>query len=268
MYKTLLSLSLFALIPFITWAQPSLKQQKLIFDQKSQKIIIPYILSDGGDYRYEYNVEVYYTQDNGKTYKGPLEALKGFHGKEVLAKDSLAVWWFHKEEDPNFDGQNTKMKLKVDYTPSVFNLQNEEAMKYSVLLPGLGQTKVKHRKGWKYKWLATPLLVYGGIAASLLVNNQANRTYDQYQTATTRAEAQDLFDQASQQRQLAVGLALVAGGIWATDIILVGLRGRKNRLKKQQIIEKNNEMKQEISVQISRLNEQQYLPTLGMRIKF
>jgi len=246
---------------------PSLKQDSLRWDKENKRIVVYYKISNGGDYKYEYTINPIYTQDGGQTYK-PMEKLKGHFGKDILEGESKQIWWQYAEENPEFDGQNLKIKLKADYKPSVFNLMNEEAMKYSALLPGLGQTKVRHPKGWKYKWALTSVAVYGLIGGSIYMNVKANNTYDRYLESQTRDEAQSRFDEAKKQKLMAYGLAALSAGVWATDIVLVGLRGKKNKIEKKRLLKRNEEMNTDIGIGVSQSFNFQQIPTLGFRLKF
>ena len=266
-------LRLYYLLVFICFALPSLAQQTptikqgvMRWERENKKIVIPYRISDASDFKYEYEIKPFYTQDSGKTYI-PIEKTKGHFGKDILDGENKEIWWFYEDENPDFDGQNLRFKLKADFKPSVFNLQNQEAMKYSVLLPGLGQNKVKYPSSWKNRWVLTSVAVYGLIGGSIYMGSQASKTYDKYLASTTRQEAQGNFNEAKRQQRIAYGLAFLAGGIWATDIILVGIRGAKNKYNKKRILKRNEEMNTEIGVGVS--NTTGFLnPTLGVKMKF
>ncbi|GAB4135721.1 MAG: hypothetical protein OHK0045_06670 [Raineya sp.] len=259
-------LFIFSSLPILAQQSPSVKQGVMRWEKENKKIVIPYRISDGGSFKYEYEIKPFYTQDSGKTYI-PIEKIKGHFGKDILSGENKEIWWFYEEENPDFDGQNLRFKLKADYKPSVFNLQNQEAMKYSVLLPGLGQNKVKYPGSWKNRWILTSVAVYGLIGGSIYVGSQANKTYDKYLISTTRSEAQSNFNEAKRQQRIAYGLAFLAGGIWATDIILVGIRGTKNKYNKKRILKRNEEMNTEIGIGID--NSTGLLnPSLGVKMKF
>jgi hypothetical protein len=245
---------------------PAIKQGVMRWDRENKKIVIPYRISDGSDFKYEYEIKPFYTQDSGKTYL-PIEKTKGHFGKDILDGENKEIWWFYEDENPDFNGQNLRFKLKADFKPSVFNLKNQEAMKYSVLLPGLGQNKVKYPSSWKNRWVLTSVAVYGLIGGSIYMGSQASQTYDKYLASTTRQEAQGNFNEAKRQQRIAYGLAFLAGGIWATDIILVGIRGTKNKIQKNRILKRNEEMNTEIGIGVN--NSTGLLnPALGVKLKF
>jgi len=255
----------FCTLDFASFAQqtPSIKQGTMRWEKASKKIIIPYRISDNSDFKYEYEVMPFYTQDSGKTYV-PLQKIKGHYGKDILQGENKEIWWFYEDENPDFDGQNLRFKLKADFKPSVFNLQNQEAMKYSVLLPGLGQNKVKYPPNWKYRWVLTSVAVYGLIGGSIYMGSQANKTYDKYLASQTRQEAQNNFNETQRKQRIANGLAFAAGTIWAIDIILVGIRGTRNKIEKKRILKRNEEMNTEIGIGITG----SLSPTLGIKMKF
>ncbi len=241
---------------------PSLKQRPIQLFKEQKKIIIPYFLNDNSDFKYEYNVKVFASQDSGKTYK-ELEKIKGHYGKDILAGEKQ-IWWFYEEENPDFDGLNLKIKVKADYKPSVFNLMNAEAMKYSALLPGLGQNKVKYPGAWKNRWILTTLTVYGLIGGSIWMNIKAHQTYDQYLASQTRSEAQSRFSEAKRQEVISFGMAFASAAVWATDIVLVGTRGTKNAIEKKRILKKNKEKDAEIGIGVN----QTFYPQLHFQLKF
>ncbi|KOY86982.1 hypothetical protein AD998_13265 [bacterium 336/3] len=268
MFKKLILFTIYMIsLASLAQQRPSLKQDSIRWDKENKRIIVPYKISNGGDYKYEYEITPLFTQDNGQTYK-PMEKLKGHFGKDILEGEKKQVWWQYAEENPEFNGQNLKIKLKADFKPSVFNLMNQEAMKYSVMLPGFGQTKVRHPKGWKYKWALTSVTVYGLIGGSILMNYRAGVSYDKYLVSQTRSEAQSRFDEAKNLQRLSYGMAALSAGIWATDIILVGLRGKRNSIEKKRILKRNEEMNTDIGIGVSQSSNLQQIPTLGFRLKF
>ncbi|MDX1905124.1 MAG: hypothetical protein SFU27_13300 [Thermonemataceae bacterium] len=265
MPKFLLTL-LFLPLGVFAQQKPSIKQDSIRWDRESKKITIPYKIANEGEFKYEYEIIPYISQDGGQNYKA-LEKVKGFYGKDILEGEKQ-IWWLYEEENPDFDGQNMKIKLKADYKPSVFNLMNEPAMRYSALVPGLGQTKVRFRKGWKYKWALTSVAVYGLIGGSIYMNSQAKQTHEDYLASKTRQDAQNLYDEAIRQQRIAYGLAILGAGIWATDIVLVGLKGRKNRIEKKRILKRNQEMKTDIGLGSTTTADFKQIPSLGLRLKF
>lgn len=241
---------------------PSLKQEPIKLLREQKKIVIPYRISDNSDFKYEYDVKVFVSQDSGKTYK-ELEKIKGHYGKDILAGEKQ-IWWFYEDENPDFDGLNLKVKVKADYKPSVFNLMNAQAMKYSAFLPGLGQNKVKYPGTWKNRWILTSVAVYGLIGGSIWMNIKAHETYDKYLAAQTRSEAQNLFSEAKRQELLSYGMAFASAVVWATDIVLVGTRGTKNAIEKKRILKKNQEKDAEIGIGVN----QTFYPQLHFQLKF
>ncbi|MDW8295713.1 MAG: hypothetical protein RMJ97_02410 [Raineya sp.] len=258
----LLVLTKIFILPVLAQKVPSLKQDSIKLLKEQKKIIIPYRLNDNSDFKYEYDIKVFASQDSGKTYK-QLEKIKGHYGKDLLAGEKQ-IWWFYEEENPDFDGLNLKIKVKADYKPSVFNLMNANAMKYSALLPGLGQNKVKYPGAWKNRWILTSVAVYGLIGGSIWLNIKAHETYDKYLEAQTRNEAQSLFSEAKRQELLSYGMAFASAVVWATDIVLVGTRGTKNAIEKKRILKHNQEKDAEIGIGIN----QTFFPQLHFQLKF
>lgn len=262
--KLHLFLMLLSLYNLKCWAQkaPTLKQEPIQLLKEQKKIIIPYRLEDNSSFKYEYDVKVFASQDGGGTYQ-ELKKIKGHFGKDLLAGEKQ-IWWFYEEENPDFNGLNLKIKLKADYKPSVFNLMNTQAIKYSILLPGLGQNKVKYPGAWKNRWILTAITVYGLIGGSIWFNTKAYEIYDQYLKAQTRDQAQKLFSEAKRKELLSYGMAFASATIWVTDITLVGIRGTRNKIEKNRILKHNQQKDTEIGIGVN----QSFLPQLYFQLKF
>ncbi|MCS6822218.1 MAG: hypothetical protein NZ551_10160 [Microscillaceae bacterium] len=245
-------------------AQPQLIQSRTRIDRKNKKIYIPYKLVDGGNYLSEFDVDLYYTQDDGQTFVGPLAKVKGHVGENILAGDDKRIIWDFAIENPKFTGQNVTFKLEARYRPSVFNLKNEEAMLYSLLVPGLGNNKVKNTR-IRFKWVFIALATYGLIGSSFYFKNLSDQNYKKYLAATTAEEAQREYNLANTEYVIANLSAITAATLWATNIIRVGIRGAWNRRQKQKILEKNIRLNQEALIGVNPWNA---TPMLSLKIDF
>jgi hypothetical protein len=240
-------LLLLSLLSFGLEAQKAIiREDSISVDLIQRKIVIPYTLQDGDYMKYEYKIDLYYSEDGGKTYRGAAEKVRGFVGQDILAGNLLVIWWLYGEEYPDFDGSNSRFKLKATLKPSVFNLKNEEAMKYSFLLPGLGQSKVRFYKKWKYQWLLTTAAVASCITGSVLLNQQANTIYERYKVQTDRLPANNLYEEMRSKKLMSYGLAALGAGIWIYDIVKVGIKGAKNRKEKERLLQRQEEMKSQV----------------------
>jgi len=266
-FLVLSSLEAFAQRPQLTMKTPR-------FDSLSQKFVIEYAIQDPKKRIYEYSINLYYDQGEGKERVGPLQALEGHWGDEILAgkPDTLnpkIIYWDFLKEDPSFDGLNTEFKLDVKYQPSVMELGRMEQMWRSVLLPGWGNTKVRRRKNFKWRWHLTYLSTFGLIAGGIALHNEGDGLYQQYLNSDNNISRSDeKYTQANTARFF--GNALIGGAIaiWVTDIVRVGLKGRKNKKAQEKLLEKNRILDENTS-QISFSFGQTFdTPTFGMVLKF
>ncbi len=252
----------------IVFAQ-SLVQDSIKVDKKNKTITVPYQLKNG-EIINVYNIDVYYSGDKGKTFLGPIKNAKGHVGADILAGDNRQVLWQYGEEDKEFKGKDVQFKLVANYETSVFNYKNENALWRSVLLPGWGNPYVREYKQfkWKYRWLLTTVAVYGLIGGSFIQQSVADKTYDTYLNSANNADATKSYADANKQYQLAQGMAILAGAIWATDIVRVGLKGRKNRIEKNRLLEKNKKMDADVGIQLAQTRLGQYSPVFSFSVKF
>lgn len=214
----------------------SIEQTEVVLDKEEKKIIIFYRLDNVGQVQESlFEVELYYTQDGGNTYIGPLTEVEGHVGEYILEGERFIVWNYFRE-NPSFDGKNVQFKLKANYKPLI--LGGPENFIRSLILPGFGNPKVRF-SSWKNRWMLTTVSTFGLIGTSLYLKNESRKNYDSYLNATSSSDAQNQFDLASRQNLLATSFAFTAATVWLTDIARVIIRGFKNRKLKRFIDEKN-----------------------------
>jgi hypothetical protein len=89
----------------------------------------------------------------------------------------------------------------------------------SVILPGLGQSKVKKRK----TALIMGIAGYGCILGSFSMNRQAIKTYDDYKLSMDRDERNSLYEKSVNLDKGSEVLANTAAAIWVANIVWVML---------------------------------------------
>ncbi|MBM3435435.1 MAG: hypothetical protein FJY07_04350 [Bacteroidetes bacterium] len=99
------------------------------------------------------------------------------------------------------------------------------AMAFSLLLPGLGN---RIAKGQGAQWLLG-IAGYACIAGSVVMNNAAYNSYEDYKIAQTAAERDDLYTQSQTQYNASRLFAGLAFGIWVGDLIWTGIQAGKFR---------------------------------------
>ncbi|MEO1653241.1 MAG: hypothetical protein AAFU64_06830 [Bacteroidota bacterium] len=240
-------------------------QQKEIFvDRKSKRILIPYRIIDQSQLIYEYNIRLFYSLDAGDTFRGPVEFADGHVGEQVVPGGQKLIVWHFLNDNQFYNGVRTKFKIIATRKLSVLNLKGPEAALYSVLLPGLGNRKVrflKKKNNWLYATIPTLVLLGGGVVYKI----RSNRTYQNYLASLNRPEADQLFAQANRQNRLGVTGILLGLAVWTADVIQVGIKGMKNKKEIKEIKEKNQEI--DMRFQIGFQGESQGLG-FGLSLKF
>lgn len=229
-------------------------------DKNQKQIKVNYSLQDPPRFQYKYSVQLYYSKNTEQITIGPLKQLSGEYGEDLLAYPDRQVIWHYLEEDPSFDGLDVQFKMQATIDPLWGGPVNAL---YSVLVPGLGNTKVKDTRWWR--WGLTTFTTYALIGGSIALKNQSNQNYTRYQNGQTILEAQNLYSKANRQNTFATLMAFSAAAIWATDIILVVIRGRKNMQERRRLLdlEKNRKIKYQPQLGI---HNQSIYPSLGIYI--
>jgi hypothetical protein len=206
-------------------------------DREDKKIFIPYTIKESLRYHNLYGIALYYSQDKGNTYKGPLQKVSGDVGKNITPGEKLIVWSYF-EEDSTFNGQDVIFKLLVTYRPDPNYLGGPEKALYSVAVPGWGDTKVWQKPRF---WYLNTIAAYGLIGSGLYMRHKSNQTKEEYLRSGTANEAQALFDKSNRQR--VIGSSLLLGGVvvWLSDITRVVIKGIKNKREARKIRQNETE---------------------------
>lgn len=262
---------------------PTLSMKTPRFDTLTQEFVIEYQIDDpirkNGNKRriYDYTINLYYDQGGEKI--GPLQKLEGHWGDELLAGDSVntlgytkgtpkIIRWDFLKEHPEFDGTNTQFRLDVQYEPSVLELGGPGAFWRSIILPGWGIQKVYRRDRFKWRWMINSAAYLSFITAGVVLHGEADNRYDEYLNSTNSiSESERHFDAANNTRLLANGMFVAAAGIMISDIVRVILKGKKNRIEQQKLLEKNQQMDEKFLISFS-TNQVRGIPTFGLAIRF
>jgi hypothetical protein len=234
--KSLLTLLLCLLTLSFSYSQ-NIDYQEFGIDREEKKIYIPYTIKESLKYQNIYGIEVYYSQDKGETYKGPLQKVSGDVGKNITPGEKLIVWNYF-EEDSTFNGQDVIFKLLVNYKPDPSFLGGPEKALYSVALSGWGDTKVWQKPRF---WYLNTIATYGLIGSGLYLRYQSNQTREKYLQSGSSNEAQELFDKSNRQR--IIGSSLLIGGVavWLSDITRVVIKGIKNKREARKLRQSETE---------------------------
>ena len=247
----------------IAFAQ-KIEQKKAHVDKVHKKLVIPYSIQEDSKIKYEYDIKLFYSQDAGKSYVGPLKFIEGHVGNEVLAGPDKIIVWDYMRENPNFFGNNVRFKIWATYRPSTLNFGGPENALLSAVCPGWGDSKVKqmkHKSDWLYYSAPAALLLGGSIWTKV----RSNKNYDRFLGSESVNDANMYFKRSDQQNKAALYMAFFGLSYWIYDVIRVGVRGIKNKKKIKRIEEKNKKLDIEFG-----LNYDLELQNsgLGMQFKF
>ncbi|TAF64165.1 MAG: hypothetical protein EAZ55_11915 [Cytophagales bacterium] len=246
-----------------------IEQNLGILNKENKTITIPYYFDEPtgkSRFFYEYDVRLFYTQDNKATIIGPMTKVEGDIGMGVVGGNPRRIIWSYNAENPKFDGQNVIFKIEADVHKMVFGGPGNAL--FSLLLPGLGDHRVNYHPTWRWRWVLQPVLIGGLVGTGFALRNQADNLYDEYGQARNPDEAESLYTQANTTLTLSSSIIIAAGVLWIADISYVFLRGLRNQVKKRQHIEKRSRISPDFETVIFDYNPNLQHGRIGLRFKF
>ena len=194
-----------------------------VLDEPNNSIEITYDLSGNNQV---FKISLYYSNDGGKTFKGPVDRVSGDVGVQILPGEAKKIYWNYFYEDEEFTGENLVFNIratKMDFLGGT-KFMGPKAALYSVIVPGLGDYKV--RSGNSY-WLLTAG-TWGLMGSGLIARSGARKDYDNYLNAADVASANQSFQSAENKFKAFKTLNTIAIVIWAADVVGVFIKGNKN----------------------------------------
>ncbi len=195
-----------------------------VLDEPNNTIEITYDLSSGNDKKF--NVSLYFSNDGGKTFKGPVERVSGDVGAQVSSGSAKKIYWNYFYEDEEFTGENLVFNVKakvVEYLGAT-QLMGSKAALYSVIVPGLGDYKVRNGKNY---WLLT-VGTWGLMGSGLIARSGARKDYDNYLNASDVNSANQSYQSAENKFKTFKALNTIAIVVWAADVVGVFIKGKQN----------------------------------------
>lgn len=234
MHKKYYFLFLFLIIFISPILSQNIDYQELEIDREAKQIYVFYTIKESPKIHNLYGIQLYYSQDKGKNYIGPLQKVSGAVGKDVTPGEKLIIWDYH-DEDSTFNGQDVIFKLSVSYRPDPNFLGGPENALYSLAVPGWGDTKVWQKPKF---WYLNTIATYGLIGTGVYYRIKSNQTKNEYLNSNSTEEAQDLFDKSNKQKITGSSLILAGAAVWLSDITRVFLKGLKNKKDVMKLREK------------------------------
>ncbi len=197
-----------------------------VLDEANNTIEVIYNLKANADNR-PYDVSLYYSNDGGQTFKGPAARVSGDVGKQIQPGSYKKIYWNYFYEDQEFTGENLVFSVRAELAKALAKetLMGPKAALYSVLAPGWGDTKARTGKNY---WLITAG-TWGLMGAALISRSSASNSYDDYLNATDPEAANSAFDDADSQFNTYKTLRTLAILAWASDVVGVYIKGKKNQ---------------------------------------
>lgn len=188
--------------------------------QDGKNIIVVYDLAGK---KVMYDINLFYTIDDRKTWIGPLKNVTGDVALQLIGKNKKTIWNAAAEKG-QIEG-TIQFKLLAGFS-NKFDKGNDNP--YTEVLPK-SQYSPEYYKYKKSKaiWLSGAL-VSGGVGVFSLI--QANNYYSQYPTATTTAA--DLHQKVKLYDQI-TPIAFGVAGLCAIEFIIKA--GKQGKAKKQSL---------------------------------
>jgi hypothetical protein len=256
--KTVIFLLIQLLITGIGYAQEGqITFEDARLDEANNTIQIVYSLKSTNNAAY--NIFLYYSNDGGKTFKGPVDKAR-ISGDivNVVSDNTLSIYWNYYYADDEFTGENLVFRIVAEEAPQVVakKLMGPKAALYSIVVPGWGDSKV--REGGSYGLITAG--TWGILAASIILNSSAKQAYINYLNASTVEEADTEFTRADKRNNTSIVLGTIGVVAWGVDVIGVLIKGMKNR--KQGLARIGNT---ELNIAV---NQVQGRPTAGLKVRF
>lgn len=163
-----------------------------------------------------YNVNLFYTLDDGITWRGPLKYVTGDVAGQMPGTNKKATW--------NAAAEKGQIEGTIQF--KLYAEINEKPIEEPIVKPSYSSEYYKYKKRKNF-WLGSAL-VSGGVGVFSMI--QANNYYSQYPTATTTAadlhQKVKLYDQIS---PIAFGVA----GLSTLEFILKV--AKQGKAKKQSL---------------------------------
>jgi hypothetical protein len=183
-----------------------------------------------------FDVEVYVSQNNGRTYAGPLEYVRGSTRQVTPGINNRIEWNFYPEM-PEFGSDSVVFKLvgKLNQTAEdnrIIRLGTAGSVWQSVLMPGWGSSKVQ---GTPIKWWIGAS-AYTLVGAGAYFQWSSDRHYQDYKNNQIPDQSSDSFRQAKAERSLSHILLISGGAIWLGDMVYTLIRGNQNQTQQREIL--------------------------------
>jgi hypothetical protein len=200
------------------------------FEIDGNKMIITYDIENYSENESFYiNAEIFNEAGEkiiSKSFSGDIKGnIKGGRNKTV-------IWDMSKDID-KLEGSIYVEITAIPEAISGMPEKGESTRSYSIagtlipslVFPGYGNTKVKHKPYW-----ILGLAGYGSIITSYMFNKSAASSYDKYKTEINDEVLRFMhYDDAVADKNISLVFGAAAGAIWAADVTLLVLHHKKQK---------------------------------------
>jgi hypothetical protein len=199
------------LFPVLAFSQ---QVENIHFEQSGKQIHIYYDLQGEGTY----NVRVYCSTDEGRTWGQPLQKVTGAVGKnQKPGRNKEIVWDVLSERDDlvgrivfKIEARRTEKTYKSSFLP--------------VCIPG---ARINYYPGGKDRGAIKAVAFYGMAGSAVLFKLMSDKQYKLYHEATEQEDMDKYYNQANGYYMTSQASLVIGITVWALDMLIYGAKGFK-----------------------------------------
>jgi hypothetical protein len=184
---------------------------QLDFDGRQLSIYYDFLNSKQSD---QFYVWVEMEKKNGEPIL--MKGVSGDVGDKIKAGKNKQIKWI-PENDSVFLNEMVSVEVKAERYEKSYN--KSSMMLLSIVMPGLGQTKISNGKPY---WL-TGVAAYGALAGGIITHSSYIKSYTSYQTEEDPVKRKNLLDQSQTQMNISGALIITGAALWAANVIWVAM---------------------------------------------
>ncbi|MQY78833.1 MAG: hypothetical protein GH151_06515 [Bacteroidetes bacterium] len=210
------------------YGQSKARIENIDFNLVGDDIIITYdIINSAPGEKFDIEIEIF--TESGK--KPDAKSLSGDVGKDVAGGRGKSVTWNFQNDNADLtEGIYVEVNATAHLVPEVKKKPARRggslggAFVKSLVFPGWGNSSISGGPYWLMGFVG-----YGCIAGSVMMNQQASQSYDDYLKASDAGNRDNLFSDAESKDQLSKLLFGVGAVVWVTDLTILLIKGNNPR---------------------------------------
>lgn len=220
----------FGLLSLNGSGQSKARIENIDFNLVGDDIIITYdIINSAPGEKFDIEIEIF--TESGK--KLDAKSLTGDVGKDIAGgRGKRVIWNFQNDNADLTEGiyvevnATSHLKPVVEKKPKPVRKGGSlgGAFVKSVVFPGWGNSSISGGPYWLMGFVG-----YGCMAGSVMMNQQASQSYDDYLKASDAGNRDNLFSDAESKDQLSKLLFGIGAVVWVTDLTILLIKGNNPR---------------------------------------